>query len=78
MIDAAVVGVADERLGAVPVAVVQLETGATVDPAELIAAAAEHLAPYEVPAEIRIADALPRTASHKVDLTVVRALLTPS
>jgi len=76
VIDAAVVGVPDERLGHVPVAVVQLETGATVDPGELLATAATHLAPYEVPTEVRIADALPRTASHKVDLAAVRTLLT--
>lgn len=75
VVDAVVIGVPDDRLGQVPVAVVQLETGATLDPAGLITAAAEHLAPYEVPTEVRIADVLPRTASHKVDLTAVRALL---
>lgn len=76
VVDAAVVGVPDDRLGHVPVAVVQLETGAAVDPADLVAAVATRLAPYEVPVEVRIADALPRTASHKVDLTAVRSLLT--
>jgi acyl-CoA synthetase (AMP-forming)/AMP-acid ligase II len=76
VVDAVVVGAPDDRLGHVPVAVVQLETGAAVSPADLVAAAAEHLAPYEVPTEVHIADTLPRTASHKVDLAAVRALLT--
>jgi len=73
---AAVVGRGDPRLGEVPVAAVELRPGAsglTAD--ELRDGAARALARYELPAEIRIVDALPRTASGKVDLTEVRRLL---
>ena len=61
---AAVVGRADRRLGAVPVAAVELRAGAAaVGPDDLLAHAAAVLARYELPAEIRIVDALPRTDS---------------
>ena len=77
VVDAVVVGIDDDRLGQVPVALVQLEPGATVAADAIAASVTSELAPYEVPTEVRIVDALPRTASHKVDLTAVRALLTP-
>ncbi|SHN75874.1 class I adenylate-forming enzyme family protein [Cryptosporangium aurantiacum] len=70
---AAVVGRADRRLGAVPVAAVEIRTPVTSD--DLLAHASAQLAPYERPVEIRIVDALPRTPSAKVDLTAVRGLL---
>jgi acyl-CoA synthetase (AMP-forming)/AMP-acid ligase II len=70
---AAVVGRADARLGAVPVAVVELRPGASeVAPADLLAEAANVLARYELPDEVRVVDALPRTPSGKVDLAAVR------
>lgn len=70
---AAVIGRDDARLGAVPVAVVELRGEASEQ--DLLDHATEVLAPYEVPVEIHIVDALPRTDSHKVDLTAVRHLL---
>ena len=73
---AAVVAREDARLGAVPVAAVELRDGAPrVDADALLAHAAASLARYELPAEIRIVDALPRTPSAKVDLVAVTALL---
>jgi hypothetical protein len=42
----------------------------------VLAAAATVLARYELPVEVRVVDALPRTPSGKVDLAEVRALLT--
>jgi len=72
---AAVIGRSDPRLGAVPVAAVELrDSGSGVTPQELLAHARESLAGYELPAEIRIVTTLPRTASAKVDLAAVRAL----
>jgi len=72
---AAVVARPDPRLGAVPVAAVELRSGeAPVTPEDLLAHARTSLSPYELPAEIRIVDALPRTASAKVDLAAVSAL----
>jgi len=74
---AAVVSRPDPRLGAVPVAAVELREGpAPVTPQDLIAHASASLARYELPAEIRIVDALPRPASAKVDLAAVTALFT--
>jgi acyl-CoA synthetase (AMP-forming)/AMP-acid ligase II len=72
---AAVVSRPDPRLGAVPVAAVELRgDAAPVTPQDLLAHASATLARYELPAEIRIVDALPRTASAKVDLAAVTAL----
>ena len=73
---AAVVGRPDRRLGAVPVAAVELRDGADpVTPDDLLTHAASSLARYELPTEILIVDALPRTDSAKVDLSAVTALL---
>jgi long-chain acyl-CoA synthetase len=73
---AVVVGRSDPRLGAVPVAAVELRTGAgEVTAGELIDAVSARLAPYELPAELRILDELPRTPSGKVDLPAVSRLL---
>lgn len=73
--DASVVGVADPRLGAVPVAAIELRPQAEpVTPATLIAWLRDVLPPTHIPAEIRIVDALPRTPSLKVSLVQVRTL----
>ncbi|OAA27841.1 acyl-CoA synthetase (AMP-forming)/AMP-acid ligase II [Frankia sp. EI5c] len=75
---AAVIGRPDDRLGAVPVAAVELRPGAgPTSAAELLAAVANRLARYEMPTELWIVDALPRTPSGKVDLAAVRELLAP-
>lgn len=72
---AAVVGRPDARLGAVPVAAVELRTDdAQATPAELAERASHGLSRYELPQEIRIVDELPRTPSGKVDLMAVRAM----
>jgi acyl-CoA synthetase (AMP-forming)/AMP-acid ligase II len=73
--EAAVVGVADDRLGAVPVAAVERRPGATLDPATVLELAGAHLARYEVPVAVTVVDALPRTASGKADLAAVRELV---
>ncbi|MBX6387944.1 MAG: long-chain fatty acid--CoA ligase [Frankia sp.] len=73
---AAVVGRPDARLGAVPVAAVELRPGTgPVSPRELLDSVGGVLARYEIPVELRIVDALPRTPSGKVDLVAVRELL---
>ncbi len=76
--EAAVVGLTDERLGAVPVAAVERRADVELDEATVLAAAGPLLAPYEVPVAVAVVDALPRTASGKADLTAVRALLAES
>jgi acyl-CoA synthetase (AMP-forming)/AMP-acid ligase II len=73
---AAVVSRQDQRLGAVPVAVVELRPDADpVSDLQLLDFAANSLARYELPAEIRVVEGLPRTESGKADLSSVHALL---
>ena len=73
---AAVVGRPDARLGAVPVAAVELRADAgPVNADDILSALAATLAPYELPVEIRISTALPRTPSGKVDLAALEAEL---
>jgi acyl-CoA synthetase (AMP-forming)/AMP-acid ligase II len=72
---AAVVGRADARLGAVPVAAIELRAGAEpVSAQQLLDTAAGVLARYELPDEVKLVDALPRTPSGKVDLVAVKEL----
>ncbi len=72
---AAVIGRDDPRLGAVPVAAVELRSPASeVTPGDLLETASKSLARYEMPAEIRIVESLPRTPSGKVELAAVREL----
>mgnify|MGYP001814004398 CR=1 FL=1 len=71
---AAVVGRPDRRLGAVPVAAVELHTEGAVSREDLIDYLGGMLAPYEIPTELRILPALPRIASGKVELRAVSAL----
>jgi acyl-CoA synthetase (AMP-forming)/AMP-acid ligase II len=72
---AAVVSRDDRRLGAVPVAAVELRAGAEALSAEqLLSYASTVLARYELPAEIRFVEPLPRTESGKVDLGAIAEL----
>jgi acyl-CoA synthetase (AMP-forming)/AMP-acid ligase II len=73
--EAAVIGVRDARLGAVPVAVVERRAGEEVDEASVLAIATAHLARYEVPVTVVVVEALPRTASGKADLAAVGELV---
>jgi acyl-coenzyme A synthetase/AMP-(fatty) acid ligase len=73
--DASAVGIADERLGEVPVAAVTIRDGAARPAAaELREWLAERLARYHLPTEIKLVDELPRTPSMKVSRPDVRAL----
>jgi long-chain acyl-CoA synthetase len=70
VLDAAVAGAPDARLGEVPVAYV-VTSGAVADD-ELVAICREHLAPYKVPVAFHRVDALPRSEVGKLlrrDLT---------
>jgi acyl-CoA synthetase (AMP-forming)/AMP-acid ligase II len=71
---AAVVAKDDRRLGAVPVAAVELKEGATTTVDDLLAHAEKVLSRYEIPTEIRIVEVLPRTDAGKADAGAVRAL----
>lgn len=74
--EAAVVARKDERLGDVPVAVIELRAGAAQPAAaELDALLRKHLRAPEVPANYLFVPALPRTPSMKVRRVEVRALV---
>jgi long-chain acyl-CoA synthetase len=73
---AAVIGRRDERLGETPVAMVELADGASADAAELAEFLRKRLAHYEVPTEIAVVDAIPRTPSGKPDLSAVSGFFT--
>jgi acyl-CoA synthetase (AMP-forming)/AMP-acid ligase II len=68
---AAVVGRADDRLGETPVAMVELREPVSTD--DLLDFLRTRLARYEIPTDIAIVDAIPRTPSGKADLSAVRA-----
>ncbi|MET7896518.1 AMP-binding protein [Streptomyces mirabilis] len=64
--ECAVVGVPDERLGAVCHAYVVARAGADVDTAGLLALARERLANFKVPRQVTLVPGLPRNAAGKV------------
>jgi acyl-CoA synthetase (AMP-forming)/AMP-acid ligase II len=72
--EASVVGIADARLGQVPAAAVELRSGASLSCDELLSFARQHLTAYQMPAQLRIVEALPRTPSLKVSQPEVQAL----
>lgn len=73
--ESAVIGIADERLGAVPAAAIILKEDAT-EPAEdeLKAWLKERLITYQVPVHIRVVPDFPRTPSMKPSAQGLRAL----
>jgi acyl-CoA synthetase (AMP-forming)/AMP-acid ligase II len=64
--DAAVIGVPSDRWGETPKAVVVRAPGASLDEAEILAFAKEHLAGYKCPTSVDFVDALPRNPSGKI------------
>lgn len=72
--EAAVVGLADEQLGEVPVAAVRLRRSARVKPEALVHFAAERLAHYKTPRRVIVVDDLPRTGTEKVQADRVREM----
>jgi acyl-CoA synthetase (AMP-forming)/AMP-acid ligase II len=74
--DIAIVGKPHISLGQVPVAFMELsESAATVDLDDIRRWARSQLAPYEIPAEFKVMEVLPRTASLKIDRTALAATL---
>lgn len=66
VLEAVVVGLADETKGEIPAAVVRLVEGADLDDLDLEAWAGQHLARYKVPRRFVAVDELPRTGTSKV------------
>jgi long-chain acyl-CoA synthetase len=78
VLEAALVGLPDERKGEVPVAAVRLRAGASVKGPALIKWAAERLSDYKVPQQIVVVDDLPRTGTNKVQRRELISLFTSS
>jgi long-chain acyl-CoA synthetase len=75
VLDASCVGLDDKRLGQVPVVAVELASGkAAPSEAELLDFLRERLPKQAIPTRILMVDALPRTATLKVELRAVRQL----
>ena len=74
LLDCAVAGRADERLGEVPVVAIVPMPGATVELEALRSELRARLAGYELPRDLCLIEAIPRTPNGKVDRPAVAAL----
>ncbi len=74
VVEAAVVGRADERLGEVPVAAIRLADGYDLVQADLDAWIREHLSHYKIPVHYIAVDDFPRTGTNKIQRREVAAL----
>ncbi|MGY1671624.1 long-chain-fatty-acid--CoA ligase [Geodermatophilus sp. SYSU D00710] len=73
VLEAAVIGRPDERLGEEVVAYVSLRAGASAEPDEVIGFCKERLAAYKYPREVVVIDELPKGPSGKVLKTELRS-----
>ncbi len=73
VLESAVVGIADQDLGEVPVAIVVPESGVGIDPEALQDALKQSLAAYKRPRAIHSVEALPRNAMGKVQKGLLRS-----
>ncbi len=64
--ECAVIALPDPRWGEIPVAIVVLKPGQSLDEAALVAHCRAHLAHFKVPKHIRFADALPKGGTGKI------------
>jgi acyl-CoA synthetase (AMP-forming)/AMP-acid ligase II len=78
VLEAAVIGVPDEKWGQVVVAYVQPEPGQTADADSLLLHCAQSLSGYKRPSAIHVLDELPRNAVGKVAKPTLRARHTPN
>jgi 2-aminobenzoate-CoA ligase len=78
VVETAVVGRPDEARGQIVVAYAVLRAGAAPDPDALRAFLTSELAPYKCPREFVFLDALPRTATGKLQRFRLRTHLTPA
>ncbi|WP_242446074.1 FadD3 family acyl-CoA ligase [Sphingopyxis lindanitolerans] len=72
VMQSAVIGVPDERLGEVAKAYIVLRPGASATPEEIIAWCRDNMANYKVPRRVAILDELPMNASGKVQKFLLR------
>ncbi|HXX47617.1 MAG TPA: long-chain-fatty-acid--CoA ligase [Myxococcota bacterium] len=72
VMECAVIGVPHEKWGETPKALVVRRPGAKLEEAELIAFCREHLAHFKCPTSVEFLDALPRTATGKLQKFLLR------
>ena len=72
VVDAAVIGVPDEKWGERPKAFVVLKAGATTTEDELLDHVRARIARYKVPREIEFVDELPKTSTGKTQKFALR------
>jgi acyl-CoA synthetase (AMP-forming)/AMP-acid ligase II len=72
VLQSAVIGVPDARLGEVPMAFVVLRPGAAASAEEIIGWCRDNMANYKVPRRVEILDALPMNAAGKVQKFMLR------
>ncbi|MBV9782909.1 MAG: acyl--CoA ligase [Acidisphaera sp.] len=70
-----VLGIPDERLDEVPAAVIVLDPGAQPDWGTVMAGLKARLAGYKIPKQVYVADALPKTATNKVQRAALKQLI---
>jgi acyl-CoA synthetase (AMP-forming)/AMP-acid ligase II len=73
VLEAAVIAAPDERWGEAPYAVVVLKPDSKATESELIEFCREHLAHYKAPRRVEFIEALPRTATGKIQKNLLRA-----
>ncbi|MEV0370858.1 AMP-binding protein [Streptomyces sp. NPDC050636] len=73
--DAVVVGIPDDRWGEIVAAVLQPATGASLDPAAVLALCTERLSPHKIPSRWFLAGEFPLTASGKIQKFRVREII---
>ena len=73
VLEAAVIGLPDEKWGEVVVAFLQPRPGRTIDVEAIRALCREHLSGYKRPTRIHIVEALPKNAVGKIDKRSLRA-----
>ncbi|MCP4654446.1 MAG: long-chain-fatty-acid--CoA ligase [bacterium] len=74
VLEAAVVGVPDDRLGETVRAVVVVRAGRTATPEELITHCRARIAAYKCPRSVELVDKLPRTGSGKISKRTLREI----
>ncbi len=72
VLECAVIGIPHEKWGETPVALVVLREGETADEEALIAFCRERLAHFKCPTRVRFLEALPRTATGKLQKYILR------
>jgi acyl-CoA synthetase (AMP-forming)/AMP-acid ligase II len=77
VLEAAVVGLPDDKLGEVPVAAVRLRPGAKVTGEQLVVWAGVRMAQYKAPRAVVVVEDLPRTGTRKVQRERLLPLFEP-